>query len=39
MAHIEGTQFFQKLQEEAKKLVSKYSDEAYLEAAYTATAD
>ena len=41
MAHIEATQFFKTHKEESKKIISKYSritNEAYLEAAYTASA-
>ena len=41
MAHIEATQFFKTHKEETKKMISKYSrisNEAYLEAAYLATA-
>ena len=41
MAHIEATQFFKTHKEETKKIIAKYSripNEAYLEAAYTATA-
>jgi NitT/TauT family transport system substrate-binding protein len=41
MAHIEATRFFKTHKEESKKIVSKYSritNEAYLEAAYSASA-
>ena len=41
MAHIEATQFFKTHKEESKKIISKYSritNEAYLEAAYSASA-
>jgi NitT/TauT family transport system substrate-binding protein len=41
MAHIEATQFFKTHKEESKKIISKYSritNEAYLEAAYAASA-
>jgi len=42
MAHIEATHFFKTRKEESKKIVSKYSrisNEAYLEDAYTASAE
>jgi ABC-type nitrate/sulfonate/bicarbonate transport system substrate-binding protein len=41
MAHIEATQYFKTHKEESKKIISKYSritNEAYLEAAYSASA-